>query len=63
MSKQPEAMEVGSFLPVQVGANLVRLASTNGMTLCTTRLEEGSALAGVTCARELNASLKQRDWN
>jgi len=34
---------------MQVGADFIRLASTNGVALRTSRLEEGSTLGRVTC--------------
>ena len=38
--------------PVQVRADLVRLAGTGGVALRATRLEEGGTLASVTCGQQ-----------
>lgn len=59
--KQPQATKV-ECLPVQVGSDLVGLTSLDSMALCTTRREEGSTLAGVTCARGVSTSLVRIDW-
>lgn len=52
-----------SLLPVQVGTNRIGLTSTDVMALFTTRLEEASTLASVTCGKEVRASLMEKALN
>ena len=37
------------YAPVQVGSDLVRLASADGVALSAPSLEEGGTLCGITC--------------
>ena len=53
--------ECNDDLPVQIGANLVGLASSEGVALSTTGLEEGSTLSGVTYTSRGVSTIRCRD--